>query len=568
MPTVDAWNDFVDANPNYGVFQYPNFGVKGSATQVKLLEDFATFKAYYDYLVSGGDIYTYLIDNNYIDETYYTNFYDNVVAYDLQDSKDKADALYTKYSVSIASIDGEELAPDLEEKQIVYSELCGYINAIGAYSSQVVNAVYYDGYAYLIDLREMFKCDINPAVLYLAENADKSFTTLSKAALWAKIDEARTQEANLAALYNDVKNNVGQTRADELLSTIKNSARNMIENLYKTLADRFTTEVNNAWDVYVELGKPTALKVESFLKLSAVMVSIEPDILTDLQGVGKAGYVSQTTIDRYNELMKVGGIYEIWNAYASSFGFPDYKQTQLQYDPRQPYDNDELKIGVDPVTEAEMQNLITALDKIITSDLVGDLLGGLLNPDAEEGAEFNLGTMLTDLIKGALFTDDFINTVVQMLYPLVVGEFSKVWATLPTNIEYSGMDVTVRYKKSLHDILDAGNFEIYPDLLAQKLIDLGYGTKYADNIAALKAAGGDADSWESPKLVNYDTGKLMLSWGVDEQKEKLEAGEIYQVGHETALSPQPYYRLAASGEDVQGSGTYPRGDRSEVWLPC
>ncbi len=528
MPTVDAWNDFVDANPNYGVFQYPNFGAKGSATQVKLLEDFATFKAYYDYLVSGGDIYTYLIDNNYIDETYYTNFYDNVVAYDLQDSKDKADALYTKYSVSIASIDGEELAPDLEEKQIVYSELCGYINAIGAYSSQVVNAVYYDGYAYLIDLREMLKCDINPAVLYLAENADKSFTTLSKAALWAKIDEARTQEADLAALYNDVKNNVGQTRADELLSAIKNSARNMIENLYKTLADRFTTEVNNAWDVYVELGKPTALKVESFLKLSAVMVSIEPDILTDLQGVGKAGYVSQTTIDRYNELMKVGGIYEIWNAYASSFGFPDYKQTQLQYDPRQPYDNDELKIGVDPVTEAEMQNLITALDKIITSDLVGDLLGGLLNPDAEEGAEFNLGTMLTDLIKGALFTDDFINTVVQMLYPLVLGEFSKVWATLPTNIDYSGMNVVVRYSKSLHDILDAGNFEIYPDLLAQKLIDLGYGTKYADNIAALKAAGGDADSWESPKLVDYNTGKLMLSWGVDEQKEKLEAGEITQ----------------------------------------
>ncbi|MBQ7005644.1 MAG: hypothetical protein IJN68_04365 [Clostridia bacterium] len=526
MPTVDAWNDFVDANPDYGVFQYDNFGAAGSETQVKLLEDFATFKAYRDYLLTGGSIYDYLVDYHYIDETYYTNFYDNVVAYDLQASKDKADALYLKYSVSNPSIDGEELAPGLEEKNLVYSELCGYINAIGSYSAQVVNAVYYDGYAYLVDLREMLKCDINPAVLYFAENADKSFTTLSTSALWAKIDEAKTQDAALTVLYNDVKSNVGEARANELLSAIRASAANMIENLYKTLADRFTSEVNSAWDLYVEMGKPTALKVDSFLKLSAVMVAIEPDILTDLQGVGKAGYITQTTIDRYNELMKVGGIYEIWNAYATTFGFPDYKQTQIKYDDRIPMEGDELKTANDPVTEAEMNNLITALDKIITSDLVGDLLGGLLG--AEEGEEFNLGAMLTDLIKGALFTDDFINTVVQMLYPLVLGEFNKVWATLPNSVEYSGINVSVQYKKSLHNILDEGNFEIYPDLLAQKLVDLGHGAKYAENIAALNAAGGDADSWESPELVDYDTGKLKLSWGVSEQKEKLDAGEITQ----------------------------------------
>jgi len=526
MPTVDAWNDFVAANPDYGVFQYDNFGAAGSETQVKLLEDFATFKAYRDYLLTGGSIYTYLVDYNYIDETYYTNFYDNVVAYDLQASKDKADALYLKYSVSNPSIDGEELAPGLEEKNLVYSELCGYINAIGSYSAQVVNAVYYDGYAYLVDLREMLKCDINPAVLYFAENADKSFTTLSTAALWAKIDEAKTQDAALTALYNDVKSNVGEARANELLSAIRASAANMIENLYKTLADRFTSEVNSAWDLYVEMGKPTALKVDSFLKLSAVMVAIEPDILTDLQGVGKAGYITQTTIDRYNELMKVGGIYEIWNAYATTFGFPDYKQTQIKYDDRIPMEGDELKTANDPVTEAEMNNLITALDKIITSDLVGDLLGGLLG--AAEGEEFNLGSMLTDLIKGALFTDDFINTVVQMLYPLVLNEFDKVWAGLPQSIEYSGMNVVVRYMKSLNNILDEGNFEIFPNLLADKLESLYSDGRYQANVAMLRAAGDRIDSWESPALVDYETGKLKLSWGVTEQKEKLDAGEITQ----------------------------------------
>ena len=524
MPTVDAWNAFVAANPNYGVFNYGAFGEKGSETQVKLLADFATFKAYRDYLLTGGSIYEYLVDYNYIDETYYTNFYDNVVVYDLQDSKDVADALYAQYSDVNSGMDKNEYSYD--ESLVAYNAFAGFINNIGNYSAQVVAAVYTSGYQYLIDMREYFFCEINPAVLYFAENAYKTFTDMSTTAIWNEINVAKGHQADLEALYERVVANAGTDKANQLLATLRTDAATMIENLYKTLADRFTTEVNNAYDLYVEMGKPTTLKVDTFLQLSAVIVAIEPSILTDLQAAGKAGYIAQVTIDRYNELMKVGGIYEIWNAYASTFGFPDYKQTQIQYADRTPMEGDELKTANDPVTEAEMLKLIAALDKIITSDTVGGLLGGLLG--AEEGEAFNLGSMLSDLIKGALFTDDFINTVVQMLYPLVLNEFNKVWATLPVTVEYSGMNIKVQYMKTLHTILDEGNFEIYPDLLAQKLKDLGYGTKYADNIATLTAAGGTAASWESPRLVDVETGKLKLSWGVAEQKEKLDAGEITQ----------------------------------------
>ena len=524
MPTVDAWNDFVEANPNYGVFQYPNFGVKGSEGHTNLLADYATFKAYRDYLLTGGSIYDYLVDYRYIDETYYTNFYDNVVAYDLQDSKNAADALYAQYSAVNPGM--EETEMPYEEKVIAYNSFKGFIDNLNNYSAQVVAAVYTDGWQYLIDMREFFKCEINPAVLYFAENAYKTFTELSTTALWDEINVAKGHQADLTALYNEVKTNIGQDKADSLLSGLRADATTMIENLYKTLADRFTLEVNNAWDVYVALGKPTALKVDTFLQLSAVMVMIETDILSKLQAAGKAGYVTQTTIDRYNELMKVGGIYEIWNAYASTFGFPDYEQTEIKYDDRIPMEGDELKTANDPVTEEEMLKLIEALDTIITSDTVGNLLGGLLGAEAGEG--FDLGAMLTDLIKGALFTDDFINTVVQMLYPLVLNEFNKVWSNLPITVTYSGMNIKVQYEKTLHTILKEGEFEIYPDLLASRLEKRGQSTKYADNIALLKAAGGESDSWESPKLVDVETGKLKLTWGVTEQKEKLDAGEITQ----------------------------------------
>ena len=554
MPTVNAWNDFVDANPNYGVFNYGAFGEKGSATQVKLLEDFATFKAYRDYLLTGGSIYDYLVDYNYIDETYYTNFFDNVVAYDLQDSKDAADALYVQY---VAVNPENENKYSYEESLVAYNAFAGYVSNIANYSDQVVAAVYNQGYQYLIDMREFFKCEINEAVMYFAENAYKNFATVNTTSVIAEIETAKAHQTALDALYSEVVANSGTDKADQILSVLRSAAAAMIEGMYQTLAERFTAQVSEADRVYTELKRPTKLDMVTYLKLSVPILALEdgwdknyhPEnydtkddgtLNTDndyhrgdngiigiqdvLDEAGKGSLISNATRTTWQNF--INAIYETWLKYGITYGFADYVQSQIQYADRTVMEGDELKTVADPVTEAEMLKLIEALDKIITSDTVGNLLGGLLG--AAEGEDFDLGAMLTDLIKGALFTDDFINTVVQMLYPLVVTEFDKVWAGLPTSIKYSGIDVTVRYKKTLNNILEEGKFEIFPDLLAKKLESLGYSTKYADNIAKLKAAGGESDSWESPKLVDYETGKLMLSWGVAEQKEKLDAGEITQ----------------------------------------
>lgn len=554
MPTVDAWNAFKAANPDYFTFCYDAFGPKGSATQVKLVEDFATFKGYRDHLLQGGSIYTYLVDNHYINEEDYVNFYDNVEAYDLQDSKDAADALYSQYSAVNPGMEETELS--LDEKTIAYNQFCGFVNNIGNYSAQVVAAVYTQGYQYLIDMREYFKCEINEAVIYFAENAYKSFVTVNTTDIIKEIDTAKSNELKLTALYNEVVANAGTDKANQLLSTLKTAAAAMIEGMYKLLAERFTAQVNEADKVYTELGKPTKLDMVTYLKLSTPILALEDgwdknyhpenydknddgSLKTDndyhrgdnniigiqdvLDAAGKGSLISDATRTTWNNF--INAIYETWLKYGITYGFADYVQSQIQYADRTVMEGDELKTVADPVTEAEMNKLIAALDKIITSDTVGGLLGGLLG--AEEGEAFDLGAMLTDLIKGALFTDDFINTVVQMLYPLVVTEFDKVWAGLPTSIEYSGMDVTVRYKKTLNNILEEGKFEIFPDLLAKKLTSIN-STKYADNIAMLNAAGGESDSWESPKLVDYDTGKLKLTWGVAEKKAELDEGKITQ----------------------------------------
>jgi len=516
LPTVDSWNAFANANPAYGTFNYGAFGEKGSATQVQLVNDFNTFNLYYETLAAGGDIFDYLCNHNYIDVNYYTNFYDNVVVYNLQDTADVAANLYNTYNANY-----EELTPD--EQSVVYSELCGYINAIGTYSAQVKTAVYPAGYENLVVLREALKCELNPAVVYFAEYAHQSFLDYKTEDVWTEIETAKATQIDLDNLYAEVASNIGTAEADILLAGIRNDAAAMIDGLYTLLGNRFTAQVTNAYDVYEELGKPTELTVASFLQLSAVLTKLEHDIRTDLDAAGQGSKISAQTIAEYNEIMAVGGIYEIWDAYAKTFGFADYEQTHLDYETRGIYPNDKLRTEEYVVTEDKLLNTISSLDKILVSDTFANLIGQ---------EDFDLGTLATDAVKDLLFTDEMINTIVYLLYPIVVTEFEKVWADLPLTINYSGMNITVNYLKSLRDVLSETGFAVYPDLLSG-LID---GTKYPEVKAALLAAG---NRWDAASIYDFENDTLKIDWGVNAQEPENREAYFYQAFAEATKGLKP-----------------------------
>ena len=535
LPIVNNYKAFIAANPSYGVFTWGNgggannwgaFGEKGSATHAKMVADYNTFKGYYNALVAGGTVLDYFVNNGDIDMNYLYNFTDNYKVYELNDSRNAADNFYNTYKDTYKDY-------TTEEQSSLYSEISGYINAIGTYRSnarggelQVINAIYNEGYVYLLNLQEDLKCEINEYVLYFAENAYKSFVDLSTQDLYKKIEEVKEKKNGLEAFYNTLT----YSRRDQLLGQLRTDASNMLEGLYKTLADRFTAQVNAADAVYEGMERPEALNMVTFLNLSPVIIALEdgwdknyhPENYDDnndnnynrgdnnnfgiqdyLDWEGKGSLVTSETRNKWSKF--ISDIYEKWVLYRTTYGFADYTQSQMTYEDRDVYEADEVKTSKYTVTEQNLLNTIADLDTIITSDTVSNLLGSLLN---EDGAPLNIGVMLSDLVKGFLFKDDFINLVVQLLYPLVLGEFTKVFADLPPKA--SGMNVT--YNKDFHKVCQETGLELYPDLLAG-VID---GSKYPEAKAMLQKAGGYDDSWTSIEILDTETGKLKLKWGIDE----------------------------------------------------
>lgn len=537
IPIAESYEDFVAANPNYGRFNWGEgggannwgiFGEKGSATHAQMEADYLTFKGYYDSIVNGGTkVLDYFVNSGKIDMQYLYNFTDNYKVYYLNDSRNAADEFYNTYKDTYKDY-------TTEEQVVLLSQVTGFIDSIPTYRSnvrggelEVINAIYNEGYGYLLDLQEDLKVEVNEFVLYFAENAHKSFVDLKTKEVWAKVDEAITKRSGLESFYNTLSS----ARRDQLLGAIRTDANHMVQGLYQLLGNRFTSEVDTAYALYTELGKPSSVTVETFLKLNAVLLAIETDIMADLDGRNQGGYITDATRAKYEE-MRVS-IIPVCDAFRTTYGFNSYKQTYIADkntgiypEDRGLYTGDEVKTQPYVVDKAKMNQLIAALDKIINSDLVGSLLGGLLG--VEEGEEFNLGDALTDLIKGALFTDDFINTVVQLLYPLVLGEFEDVFADLPSTVDVTdpiSVTVDVFYEKTLWNVLNETGFALYPDLMANTLA-----SKYQDNIDKLKAA---KQNWESVAIRDPETKKLTLEWGVAEQKEKLDAGEITMEEFET-----------------------------------
>ena len=208
LPIVENYKNFIAANPDYGRFSWGEnggvnnwgiFGEKGAATHTKMEADYLTFKSYYDALVAGGSVLDYFVNNGEIDIQYLHNFTDNYKVYDLNDSKNAADAFYAQYKDTFKDY-------TTEEQVVLLSQVTGFIDAIPTYRSnvrggelQVINAIYNEGYNYLRDLKEDLTVEVNEFVLYFAENAHKSFVDFNTKAVWAKLDEAIEKRSGLNA---------------------------------------------------------------------------------------------------------------------------------------------------------------------------------------------------------------------------------------------------------------------------------------------------------------------------------------------------------------------------------
>lgn len=359
-----------------------------------------------------------------------------------------------------------------------------------------------------------------------------------------------------------------------IYDNLNNIMLDYINAVYTTINTRVESQINYAWDLYSTfkaaygVGSGTNINFKNVSHYNHIKQSVGRIDVPAYEFLCESQYlrISQDAIDKYNTLV----VFELpdYQTFINSFGFSEYSQTTIPEFTREETSDDIARDGDYTVTDANIENVIKDLDALLGNAEIQKLLGQLINKDKETGEwtgeSFDLGAMLTDLIKGALFTDGMINTVVGMLYPLVVTEFIKVWAN---DLPADNAGYPINYKKNLYNVFTDSGFNVYPDLLAKSLKNVN-ATKYSEIITALNAAtnnfknanGGnyytlkwsDADGknvadktpWDEAVLkknvIDEETGEVVLNddgtpktewaldWGVDAKREELEAGTITQ----------------------------------------
>lgn len=374
--------------------------------------------------------------------------------------------------------------------------------------------------------------------------------------------------------------------AEKIIKGLDADMKAHMDSRYNALHARVDAQIDIAKELYDLIlsyeGEIGVVNINTYSKYQKAFGVIEKDVY-DFLIESKNFAMPQATIDKYNSL---GDVKAQYDEFLATGGFNSFVQSFIEYENREVLPGDVAKYEEYVVTKEKLENVIEGLDTLLTSDAIGGLLGGLLG--GEEGAEFNLGDMLTGLVKDMLFTDDFINTVVGALYPLILEELFKVWEKdLPNMAADLGLNIMNFLAKDFHDIIGGTGLALYPDQLANALKDID-ATKYADNISKLATGGRDYtvekeyetklnDEGKEVTLVSDVTvtmtpwtdegaafldeeGKLNLTWGVDTAEDKEAAFFAAFDDAFTALAPLFYALLGNTEFKASSEGVVQYGE--------
>ncbi len=342
---------------------------------------------------------------------------------------------------------------------------------------------------------------------------------------------------SLKSLLNSIAADLEEGTADKILKENDEAMKARMDAVYTTLHARVDAQLDNATALYNTIkalnGKIDILNVSNYNAYKQAFNTLDRDTYNYLKNEAKNFTMPQATINKYNAL---SNDFTILENFLESGGFNSFKTILGEYANREVLDKDLLRDEEYVVDKDKVENVIAGLDKLITSEEIGGLLGGLLGN--AEGEDFDIGTMLEDLVVDMLFSDSFINTAVQMLIPAVLGALIAVWEKDVPNAGIDmGQDISSMLQKDLYTIINDMGFALYPDQYAAALKNID-ATRYADNISKLqtgtrnytveKEFDGDRVSnvtvtsypWdvEGSAFLNED-GTLNLTWGVDEYKE-------------------------------------------------
>lgn len=315
------------------------------------------------------------------------------------------------------------------------------------------------------------------------------------------IDSALEKRDEYFDKYNDAIAEYGQAQADEIFPGIQELDANLnthINNIKIALGARFKAQV----DVTKALV-PADMQVtwHNFNLIQTAVKNLEHVIYEEY---GTTNYIDAQAKQDYQWLQT--NVLNQIAAWTANNGFDRFEQTKYddQYPTRQPNTDDFARADDQDyvVTDEKLANIVPSLEKILLSEELGVILD-------EEGG---FGEKLSGLVAKELYSDSLVNTLIETLYPEMLGQFSELLEDLPKEFKVSFITIKVTYNKDLRDISRDLGLAIYPDRLAEKVDMFKFPTAWAE----LNEAG---QSWDN---LYDEEDEFELYWGIDDVEDPAE----------------------------------------------
>lgn len=384
---------------------------------------------------------------------------------------------YKKAANTLIASTGDLKAATDETLQQAHAQATRLYDDITARRSEAIDRVFDDKAAYVTDFIHNVQVEMDIRALepiyteYVAYFTDDLMNT-DLAAL--KTDDIIDNYLTPAVEKVDT---VNEKFTDDAIEAVFGERWALIEayvaRVYTTLTDRMDGMLDEMIAEYAEFGKITLLNYKQVREIAneAVANARIMDVI-DASDELKAKYEKCQPL--LNEVQ----------AFVESKGYTGYVKTEMEYPTRDILPGDIARTEGEEyaVTDEKLETVIGKLDSLLGNEEFTKLLG----------MEGTLSDLIKNAISGALYTDATVNSVVSMLYPMIVDKINDTLSVVSADT-VAGL---------LGGLTKAGLY-IYPDTLSEKIDNSRYGAA----AAALKAAG---NKWDS---VNWDN----VTWNVTDQ---------------------------------------------------
>ena len=351
-------------------------------------------------------------------------------------------------------------------------------------------------------------------------STDQLYSVLSARDAWytdlqAFVAEVNEYDAELAA---------------KIFTTLEAAMEEKIDSVYAMLNARVESTINNAYDLYqgfvavygYTIDTQDDVNVNNYTSLQSAIGLLNPLHYEFICNTDHFD-VSEETVAKYEEIKNAVFAFVNYDATKGLSAYTYNKEYIAEY-LRMVSAGDVARNADYEVSDEKVEAIIDILENVLASDTVKE--------------SFDLSGTVTGILDN-LYTDDFLNTLIQYVYPMVTFEFAKVWADLPTEMNGvptgNSMAPTANLTLNIDNMPTALNkldLDLLPKLLAANVSQTQYPDAYnklnavPNSVSAVQTNGEwvwGTNPWENANIYDAETGKLTLEWGITDKESFLQA---------------------------------------------